>query len=524
MVAAVLCAGAVIGPLVLLRSFRQLEVDAMQQKAIQVYRALTADLGQLALSDRDYAEWESASAFVSDGNVQIIAANFTSDTLRGMHVDLVRIIGKDHRDLFSCQLDRVSGRIRTPADPALTRSLQSVAVADAVADTQIVARLVATAAGLAAVAATPITLTNRTAPTGAVMLFTRFIGAEELDRVRQTSHLPVTFAYLPHGVDDLVKMPEALRRWAAGANGSEKPLVLTSDRGTATGEVLIRTDEGGPAGLPSATAYVLIRTDAGEPVGLLSTTAARSIYALGVRTTLFLVVALALMIGTLGSAAAWLLWRLQRSYASHQAFEMSYRFIAAQLQEAIVLVDADTLQVIDANETVLCAMQCRRAELRGKRAQDVFPDIPLSTLTAVASAGGGRELLMSRLGSRAEAVHAEVAVTGVALKGRRMLTLVGRDVSHRQEAAERDRSNRRNLMKLAEHDPLTKLPNRLFLHRRLTQALRKLSAGDRLLALIYVDLDHFKNINDSRGHSAGDQLLQVLAKRMRAALDRKSVV
>ena len=52
MVAAALCAGAVIGPLVLLRSFRQLEVDAMQQKAIQVYRALTADLGQLALSVR----------------------------------------------------------------------------------------------------------------------------------------------------------------------------------------------------------------------------------------------------------------------------------------------------------------------------------------------------------------------------------------------------------------------------------------------------------------------------------------
>src|ERR1017187_7970429 len=95
-------------------------------------------------------------------------------------------------------------------------------------------------------------------------------------------------------------------------------------------------------------------------------------------------------------------------------------------------------------------------------------------------ANGGRELLMSRLGSRAEAVHAEVAVTGVALNGRRMLTLVGRDVSHRQEAAELDRSNRRKLMHLAEHDPLTKLPNRLFLHRRLTQALRKLSAGDRL--------------------------------------------
>src|ERR1035441_832464 len=104
-VAAALCAGAVVGPLVLLRSFRQLEVVGMQQDAIRVYRALSADLGQLARSNSDSAEWESASGFVSDGNAQFIAANFTSDTLRGMHVDLVRIIGKDHRHLFSCTVD-----------------------------------------------------------------------------------------------------------------------------------------------------------------------------------------------------------------------------------------------------------------------------------------------------------------------------------------------------------------------------------------------------------------------------------
>src|SRR5579863_7925463 len=78
MVAAALLAGAVLGALVLLRSFRQLEVDAMQQKATQVYRAFAADLGQLVVSDRDYAQWDNASAFVSDGNAAFIAANFTS--------------------------------------------------------------------------------------------------------------------------------------------------------------------------------------------------------------------------------------------------------------------------------------------------------------------------------------------------------------------------------------------------------------------------------------------------------------
>jgi diguanylate cyclase (GGDEF)-like protein len=506
LVALALCAGAVVGILVLLHSFRRLEIESMQQKATQVYRAFTADLGQLALSDRDYAEWDSASAFISDHNTQFIEANFTRETLDGMHIDLVRIIGEDGQDLFSCQLDRANGEIRTPADLALSRSLPSVNVdAAVVADTQVTSRLVATSAGLAAVAATRITLTNRTAPTGAVMLFTRFIGAQDLERVRQTSQLPVTLAFLPKGAGDLANRPEALRRWAASVSLSAQPLVLTSGGDTATG-------------------YVLIRDDDGAPLALLSTSAARSIYALGVRTTVFVIVALALIIGTLGSAAAWLLWRLQRSHALHRDSELRYRLIAAQLQEGIVLVDAATLQVIEANEAVLRALQCSHSEIRGKRIQDVFPDIPASTLTAVAGADGQRELLISRLGSGAEASHAEVAVSGAELHGRRMLMLVGRDVSHRQHAVERDKLHRRKLMHLAEHDPLTKLPNRLFLHRRLTQAIRKLSAGDRLLALIYVDIDHFKNINDSRGHGIGDQLLQVVASRMRAALGPQDMI
>jgi diguanylate cyclase (GGDEF)-like protein len=71
---------------------------------------------------------------------------------------------------------------------------------------------------------------------------------------------------------------------------------------------------------------------------------------------------------------------------------------------------------------------------------------------------------------------------------------------------------------------LTKLPNRLYLHSRLPRVLKKVAQGDRLLALIYLDLDHFKNINDSRGHGCGDQLLQVVAQRLRAAVGAHDLV
>jgi PAS domain S-box-containing protein len=60
---------------------------------------------------------------------------------------------------------------------------------------------------------------------------------------------------------------------------------------------------------------------------------------------------------------------------------------------------------------------------------------------------------------------------------------------------------------LAHHDPLTQLPNRTLLKARLQQALSSAKRHDLKTALLYFDIDNFKNINDSFGHPAGDQLL-----------------
>lgn len=66
----------------------------------------------------------------------------------------------------------------------------------------------------------------------------------------------------------------------------------------------------------------------------------------------------------------------------------------------------------------------------------------------------------------------------------------------------------------ALHDALTGLPNRALLHDRLDQALRSARRGARPPALLLLDLDHFKRINDTHGHQAGDRLLQEVAGRL----------
>ncbi|GKS73616.1 bifunctional diguanylate cyclase/phosphodiesterase [Acidovorax sp. SUPP950] len=77
---------------------------------------------------------------------------------------------------------------------------------------------------------------------------------------------------------------------------------------------------------------------------------------------------------------------------------------------------------------------------------------------------------------------------------------------------------------LAHYDPLTGLPNRTLLAERSHLAIRAASEGGTPLAVIFLDLDHFKHVNDSLGHRVGDALLVEIAKRLRAVVRDKDTV
>lgn len=91
---------------------------------------------------------------------------------------------------------------------------------------------------------------------------------------------------------------------------------------------------------------------------------------------------------------------------------------------------------------------------------------------------------------------------------------VARDITDRLRVEQELRDSQSRLYRLAHHDTLTGLPNRLLFKDRLGQSIIKARRNSTRVAILFLDLDHFKTVNDSLGHDVGDALLVEVASRL----------
>ena len=122
---------------------------------------------------------------------------------------------------------------------------------------------------------------------------------------------------------------------------------------------------------------------------------------------------------------------------------------------------------------------------------------------------GTREVVGMRKSGATFQVDLTVCETGN--KSNPGFVAIVRDITERKQAEQR-------LVYLAQYDALTGLPTRALFHDRATHALARAHREEKLVAIMYLDLDYFKNVNDGLGHHAGDELLKAVAKRITSCL------
>src|SRR5688572_2622333 len=306
MAIAVLLTVIVLGRTVLMKSFERIESDLIDQSITQVRKALHADLKQLEVSNRDYAQWDDAYRFMAEGDRSYVDSNYQAESLEGLQVDLVWIVDAAGRDVYSSEHASGAETTTSPARPALLEALRPIIGRAAEAESLPPENRIMRFGGrLLAFSLKPILRTDLTGPALGHLVWARFLDEDEVERLRETSQLPVEIVDL--GSDSLrAALPSPVQDW------------LTTNPRVASGLAVPRDSE-------RIDGYALLHDLEGAQTALLATHLQRSVLMLGERTTLLLVGVVAVLVVAFATIVVVLFGRLARTSRARYVFERQLR-------------------------------------------------------------------------------------------------------------------------------------------------------------------------------------------------------
>jgi diguanylate cyclase (GGDEF)-like protein/PAS domain S-box-containing protein len=480
----------------ILRKFENIEQNEISRNVEVMRKALVAKNTEIEQTARDYARWDDMYSYVSSLDPTFEYENFSEAGLDEMNVDYVWLLDTNGKLLSSFENDSDDARYLHPASDASAREIDRLTpVVRSVLDQEGTLRLVMINGVPHVIAANTILHTDRSGPANGVLVLARRIAAPEVASIGADSQLDVKFAMLTDR-----------------AVADEKAELLVAPDGRRTVRRSDTTIEG----------QLRLDTIDNNPVALLWTTQPRNVMLSGQQGVRYLVGWVALLVSIV--IAAWHAYsgRLRRTAQAAAVSETRYRAIFDRAASGILLFDSGTRRVLDANPQAQRLIGTTLEELRRRDIATVF-DTPVSI-----TPGDANEPAQTRaaqiLRGDDERRDVEFSIVDLDPATGRVHAMLLQDVSHRREAERRAQEHQLSLQHLATHDALTGLPNRAFLNEELPRLIDEAARRGDSLSILYIDCDNFKNINDSRGHSIGDDYLRSVARRLRDSIASPDLV
>ncbi|NEX59803.1 bifunctional diguanylate cyclase/phosphodiesterase [Noviherbaspirillum galbum] len=199
--------------------------------------------------------------------------------------------------------------------------------------------------------------------------------------------------------------------------------------------------------------------------------------------------------------------------------EAHFRALVEQATDSFYVHDSDGM-LLDVNQHACHSLGYLREELLRMSMMDIDAKLSPEDLKQL---GPG---LTTGAPTAIESVHrrkdgtefpVELRIGPILIDGKECMLSLARDMTERVRMQQ-------HIEHLAFHDSLTNLPNRAMFNRHLQHAIEQADRHKRRLAVLFVDLDRFKNVNDTLGHGAGDVLLQEMSRRISHCLRTSDVV
>jgi diguanylate cyclase (GGDEF)-like protein/PAS domain S-box-containing protein len=490
----------------------ELQRENMALQLHQLASGITQEYGTLAAAARELAESDATIEFVQEG-AGPVTPHFDAGAVDQLDGSSLLVVTAGQALIFSGAA--VNHRLveRSP-DAAVLQYLDSIIAARATLPPAAAAN--EPTIGFANdqfVVVRPIVPKSSSVPLG-WLAATRSISPAMLARLQGSVSGP--FVGYPVRQSGPAAMPRDIRAWVASRTGHALG-VATRVSGSQLGYAVLR-DESGRA----VWVFQLARGPAGAPTAGGAGGADLEPQEAGL--TLGLAAFVALLVA---AVAAIVIIALKRYFGHRRSVDSRYKAIIDQTNDGIVIVDSGSHQIQYCNPAFLARIGYTNAEAEMLTLTDIFTDVdasPESVLARLKTADSQLALNMQLRCKNETLIDIEVRCNQLDVDGRDSLAYVTHDVSVRRKAEQQLIDNQQRLDKMAHHDQLTSLPNRHYLASFLPEAIAEAQAAGTMLGVVFLDLDRFKHINDTRGHETGDKLLQEVARRLRACVRDSDVV